>query len=122
MSSNDFQIYKERLLIMRARLRGDVTQMADTALRQNRNESELSSMPIHMADVGSDNFEREFTLQLMQSGHATLQQINNALRRIEDGTYDVCEVCGAKIPKKRLQAVPYTSMCVKCAEKEEDVF
>ncbi|MDO4574810.1 MAG: TraR/DksA C4-type zinc finger protein [Planctomycetia bacterium] len=108
---------KKNLLALRARLSGDVTQMEDSALRQSRHDSELSSMPIHMADVGSDNFEREFTLLLMQTGTDTLAKINNALEKIEEGTYGICEVCGAKIPKKRLQAVPYATMCVKCADK-----
>lgn len=116
--SNEFDAYKKTLLMLRARLSGDVSQMEDSALRQSRQESELSSMPIHMADVGSDNFEREFTLQLLQSGTDILGKIANALEKIDEGTYGTCEVCGAKIPKKRLQAVPYATMCVKCADKE----
>lgn len=77
-------------------------------------------MPIHMADVGNDNFEREFTLQLLQSGHATLKEIDEALRRIEEGTFGICEECGGKISKKRLEVLPYATLCIKCAEKEED--
>ena len=54
---------------MRARLRGDVNQLADAALKKSRTEAngDLSSMPIHMADIGSDNFEQEFTLSLMEN-------------------------------------------------------
>lgn len=117
MRSSDFEAFRKVLLLMRARLVGDVTHMADLAL--NRNEAELSTMPVHMADVGSDNYDRDFTLQLVQTGHETLQQIDEALKRIEEGTYDTCEVCGGKIPKRRLQVVPYATMCVKCAEKAE---
>ncbi len=113
--------YKERLLGLRARLRGDVSQMADSALKKNRSEGngDLSSMPIHMADLGSDNFEQEFTLSLMESEEATLANIEAALERVEDGTYGLCEECGVKIPKKRLEAIPYATMCVKCASQSE---
>ncbi len=115
MRDADLELFRKDLLILRARLVGDVAHMADLAL--NRNENELSSMPVHMADIGSDNYDRDFTLQLAQSGRETLKQVDEALHRIDDGTYGVCEVCGGKIPKRRLQVMPYASMCVKCAEK-----
>ncbi len=64
MKKAEMKAYKEQLLALRARLRGDVNQMADAALKKSRREAngDLSSMPIHMADIGSDNFEQEFTL------------------------------------------------------------
>ncbi len=121
MKKADMKIYKDRLLSLRARLRGDVNQMADAALKKSRSESngDLSSMPIHMADIGSDNFEQEFTLSLMQTEEGTLSQIETALERLEDGSYGMCEECGSKIPKARLNALPYASFCVKCAEQQE---
>jgi DnaK suppressor protein len=76
-------------------------------------------MPIHMADIGTDNFEQEFTLTLMESDEGTLASIEAALERVEDGTYGQCEECGARIPKARLTAVPYATMCVKCASDSE---
>lgn len=120
MKANE-KTYKERLLVLRARLRGDVTQMADSALSRSRTEGngDLSSMPIHMADIGSDNFEQEFTLSLMQSEEDTLEKIEQSLERIEEGTYGRCEECGGRIPKQRLNAIPYASFCVKCAAKLE---
>ncbi len=117
----DLKAYKERLLALRARLRGDVRQMANASLNKNRMEGsgDLSSMPIHMADLGSDNFEQEFTLSLMETEEGTLDRIEGAMERIEDGTYGLCENCGVRIPKKRLDAIPYASMCVKCASQTE---
>jgi len=117
MKKAEMKVYKQRLVALRARLRGDVTQMADTALNKNRVEGsgEPSSMPIHMADLGSDNYEQEFTLSLMETEEGTLGAIEIALERIEDGTYDTCEECGTRIPKTRLNAIPYTSLCVNCA-------
>ncbi len=117
----DLNAYKEQLLALRARLRGDVTQMANSTLKKNRTDGsgDLSSMPIHMADIGSDNFEQEFTLSLMESEEETLAYVESALERIEEGTYGTCEECGVRIPKKRLDAIPYATMCVRCAEQHE---
>ena len=121
MNHADMRAYKERLLVLRARLRGDVSDMADAALKNNRAEDngDLSRMPIHMADLGTDNFEREFTLSLMRSEEETLWQIETSLERIEDGTYGDCQECGGKIPKARLNAIPYATSCVKCASQSE---
>lgn len=124
MNKTEMKAYKQRLLSLRARLRGDVTQMADAALRKRRSDAngDLSSMPIHMADIGTDNFEQEFTLSLMESEEHTLDRIEASLERIEEGTYGQCEECGVKIPKTRLNAIPYASLCVKCAEQQEQGF
>lgn|SRR5487761_1083241 len=121
MKKAETKAYKERLLALRSRLRGDVSQMADAALRKNRMDGggEISSMPIHMADLGSDNFEQEFTLSLMENEEGTLELIELALERIEEGTYGQCDECGGKIPKARLNALPYAPLCVKCAGQME---
>jgi DnaK suppressor protein len=121
MKKAEMKVYKEQLLALRARLRGDVTAMADAALRKTRSEAngDLSSMPIHMADIGSDNYEQEFTLSLMQSDEVTLESIEAAIERIEDGMFGACEECTSTISKTRLNAIPYTPLCIKCAQKLE---
>ena len=115
MKKTEMRVYKERLLLVRARLRGDVSAMTEHSLRDKNGE--LSSMPLHMADIGSDNFEQEFTLSLLQTEGDTLSMIESALERIEAGTYGACEECESQIPKTRLNAIPHTPFCVKCAEK-----
>ena len=117
MKKADMKIYKERLLDLRARLRGDVSRMADAAL--GGEGMDASSMPIHMAELGSDNFEQEFTLSLMATEEDTLGMIEAALERIEDGTFGICVQCGGPIPKTRLNAIPYAPMCVKCASLQD---
>ena len=121
MKKTEMRVYKERLLLIRARLRGDVHAMTEAALSKTRSEAsgDLSSMPIHMADVGTDNYEQEFTLSLMENDEDTLDKIEAALERIEDGTYGSCVECAGKVPKTRLNAIPYTPYCVKCAGKLE---
>ena len=121
MKKSEMKPYKELLLGMRARLRGDVTAMANAALSKNRMEAngDLSSMPIHMADIGSDNYEQEFTLSMMETEETTLDAIESALERIEDRSYGACEDCTKPIPKTRLKAIPYTTLCVNCASERE---
>ncbi|MEM9186606.1 MAG: TraR/DksA family transcriptional regulator [Planctomycetota bacterium] len=120
MKKADLKTYKERLISLRARLRGDVSAMADSALRKSGLEgNDSSTMPIHMAELGSDNFEQEFTLSLVQTEEDTLGLIEEALVRIEQGNYGRCVDCGGVIPKTRLNAIPFTPLCVKCAEKRE---
>lgn len=113
MKKADAKVYKEKLLGLRARLRGDVHTMADAALK-DASDARLS---IHLADAGTDNFEQEFTLSLLASDGDTLEAIEEALVRIEDGEYGLCVECDSVIPKARLNALPHTAYCVKCAEQ-----
>ncbi|MDR2116326.1 MAG: TraR/DksA family transcriptional regulator [Planctomycetaceae bacterium] len=118
LTDAEIESYKTKLLILRARLSGDVSTMTDAALNKSRIEAsgDLSAMPIHMADVGTDNFEQEQTLSFMQNESGILDQVNEALVRIKDGTYGCCESCGGRIPKVRLNFLPYAALCVQCAE------
>jgi len=121
MNRAELKLYKDRLLALRARMTGDVNQLRENSLRKNRSEANgnLSNMPIHMADIGSDNYEQEFSLSLMENEGAALEKIQVSLDRIEEGTYGACEECGARIPKTRLNAIPYATLCVKCASQQE---
>ncbi len=108
------------LLVLRARLRGDVSTLADAALSvSGSGGSGPSAVPSHMADMGSDTFEQDNTILLMNSEGETLTQIEGALERIENGVYGSCMECSGKIPKMRLKAIPYTPYCVKCASELE---
>jgi DnaK suppressor protein len=121
MKTEDLRMYKERLLDLRARLRGDVDKMGGPIFEKPLAQAagDLSVMPIHMADVASKNFEREFTLRLMEAKDQTRDQIEEALQRMEDGIYGVCEKCEGKIAKARLNAIPYAILCMKCASRLE---
>ncbi len=121
MKKSEMIAFKEKLHIIRARLRGDVNRMAEVALRKSGVEGgESNAMPIHMAELGSDNFEQEFTLGLMEADEGTLGSIDSALDRIQDGTYGKCLQCEGVISKARLNAIPYTPVCIKCAELQEN--
>ena len=94
-----------------------MTQMQDNALNKDHNQT--TSMPNHMAELGSGNFDRELTLSLLGSEKDALDQIEAAIERIEDGSYGKCETCGVKVPKSRLDAIPYAALCVRCASQQE---
>jgi DnaK suppressor protein len=120
MKKAEMKVFRDQLLGIRARLRGDVNSMASPALRKSGSEGSESSMPIHMAELGSDNFEQEFTLSLLANEEDRLGMIEMALQRIEDGAYGQCEECGGVIAKTRLTALPYTPVCIKCAESRDN--
>lgn len=120
MKKMEMRPYKKVLLVLRARLRGDVSTLANAALSSGASSTgELSNLPSHLADMGSDTFEQDNTLRLMDNEEEVLEQIDNALERIKAGVYGSCEECEGRIPKMRLNAIPYTSYCVKCASKLE---
>jgi DnaK suppressor protein len=117
MTARNGQLHRDRLLDLRARLTGDMNRMADAAL--NKDIDNTVRMPTDMADVGTDAFEQELTLNLLGNEKDVLEQIDAALERIEEGTYGRCEECGLAIAKARLDALPYAALCVKCASRQE---
>jgi RNA polymerase-binding transcription factor DksA len=119
MTKAELETYREALVALRKRLTGDVSHLADEALRARGGEASgsLSNAPLHMADLGTDNFEQEFSLTLLQNQEQALKEIGEALERIRHGSFGRCEECAGSIPKARLQALPYTRHCVACARK-----
>jgi len=115
----DVESYRQTLLALHTRLKGDVSHLAGEALHSTGGEGSggLSNAPLHPADLGTDNFEQEFTLGLLQNQEQALTEIGDALERIRRGTFGKCEECAAAIPKGRLEALPYARHCVACARK-----
>jgi RNA polymerase-binding protein DksA len=113
--------FKQMLLEKRREIVGNVTEMSNEALKKSRLDAtgDLSSMPIHMADIGTDNFEQEFALGLMDSERKLLEEIDDALQRIEEKKYGICEGTGKLIPKARLEAQPWARYCVEYARMLE---
>jgi RNA polymerase-binding protein DksA len=106
----DLNYFRNLLLEKRSEILGDVNSMESEAFKTGSN---LSNMPIHMADVGTDNFEQEFTLGLIESERQILREIQSALVRIEDGTFGICEGTGKPIGRVRLEAVPWAKYCME---------
>ena len=117
MTPSDFTLHREKLQALRARLRGNVTKMADDALKDH---SKIAGMPADIAELGTGNCDQELTLSLLGSGKDALDQIEAAIERIEEGSFGLCEECGMKIPNPRLEAIPYAALCVRCASQQEE--
>jgi RNA polymerase-binding protein DksA len=117
----DAKHFKELLLEKRREILRNVTEFEDEALKKSRLDAtgDLSSMPIHMADLGTDNYEQEFALGLMDSERKLLREIDNALGRLEKKTYGICEGTGKPISKARLEAQPWARYCVEHARMLE---
>jgi len=114
---SEIQRFKETLLEKRNEILHNVLCMEDEALHKIK--TDLSNVPFHMADAGSDNFEVENTLCLMDSERKLLLEIEGALDRIEQGTYGICEGGSEQIPKTRLKAIPWARYCLNCANLSE---
>ncbi len=99
--------YYETLLDLRERL---LAQMSGLA---KESAEEMASYSLHMADSGTDNFDRDFALSLLSSDQDAIYEIEEALKRIEKGTYGMCELTGKPIPKARLEAIPWTRFTVE---------
>lgn len=114
---------RQRLAEERARLDGVKSSFDDEHLDESESYSvgELSSYDQHQADMGTETFEREKDLSILEQVEAELADVEHALRRLDDGTYGTCEVCGKVIPDDRLEAMPATRLCLEhqaAAERE----
>jgi RNA polymerase-binding transcription factor DksA len=119
MTKAELEGYRQSLLALAQRLQGDVSGVTKEALRQSGGEASgsLSNAPLHLADLGTDAFEQELSMGLLENDVRILEQIHAALRRIEEGTYGRCPECGQQIPSDRLRVLPYSAYCVECARK-----
>jgi DnaK suppressor protein len=113
MATIDLTLYREKLEALRISLADDMTRMEDNSLADH---AKTISIPTDKEELGSDNADQELTLTLLESDETLLDQIEAALHRLEDGCYGRCDECGEDIPTSRLDAIPYASECVRCAE------
>ena len=121
MRSRNLESFRRILLAKRRILAGDVNGLEQAALHNSRQDAsgDLSKVPLDMADIGSDNYEQEFTLGLIETEQATLQEIDEALGRIDSKSYGKCERCGQQIPVARLRVKPHAKYCIECRRQEE---
>lgn len=122
LTAAELKVFKALLLYRRHILMGDVKTLEGEAMKKGSEAAgDLSTLPQHLADLGTDSFEQDISLGLMENESDEIQEIEEALARIKDGSFGLCEGCRKKIPKERLKAIAYTRMCVNCKKKEEGV-
>jgi len=120
LTKKDFVEFRQLLLQRRRDLVGDMNGIQAGAFRGRQSGSgDLSNMPTHLADIGSDNYEQEFTLGLLESERVLLQEIDEALQRIDQGEYGICLGTGKPIGKPRLRAKPWAKYCIDYARMLE---
>jgi len=121
LTKRDLEKFKNLLLELRDRIVGDIEFLTtDNLHRVGRDTgADLSGSSQHSADHGTDNFDREFALSLATSEQDVLYEVDEALMRIQEGTYGICEMSGVRIEKARLQVIPYTRFSVQAQTKME---
>jgi DnaK suppressor protein len=119
MTKAKLESYRRRLLALGKRLGREMSELEEEALRAAGGEASgnLSDVPVHPADLGTDNYEEEVSIGLLENEDQLLTEIEDALERIEQGTFGRCENCGQEISRERLNALPYARYCIKCARQ-----
>jgi len=117
-SPKELELFRDQILAKRREIVGDMSSMEREALRSSSG-SNLSNLPLHMADMGTDNYEQEFTLGLMEKDRKLLRDLNDGLAKIQNGTYGICEGTGKPITKARLEAQPWARYSIEYARKLE---
>lgn len=115
------EMYKKLLLDKREELVGDISHISEETLKKSQKDAsgDISGYTFHMADVATDNYDREFSLGLASKERDVLAGINLALQKLHDGTFGLCETCKKPISQIRLKAVPYATLCLKCQQNKE---
>jgi DnaK suppressor protein len=115
--SRELEHFRDLLLEKRREIVGDMSSMEREALRSGG--SNLSTLPMHMADMGTDNYEQEFTLGLVEKDRNLLRDLNRALAKIQNGTFGICEGTGKPIAKARLEVQPWARFSIEYARQLE---
>ena len=120
LMKKDLAEYKKLIEKRKAELVDQISNLkAETQKSQKDAAGDISGYTYHMADVATDTYDREFSLGLVSSERKILYELDDALKRIEDGTFGICEDCGEPISKSRLKALPHARLCVACQEKKD---
>lgn len=121
LSAKEKEALREALTQLRDRIIDEIQFLSSDNLSRSQRDAtgDLSGYGLHMADQGTDNYDREFALNLISSDQDILYEIEEALQRLEAGTYGKCESCNEYIDKRRLEALPFARLCIRCQSEQE---
>ncbi|MBM3244855.1 MAG: hypothetical protein FJZ15_03585 [Candidatus Omnitrophica bacterium] len=121
LSKKELSAFKGLIYKIKDEILDDIKHISDDTLKKSQKDAsgDISGYSYHMADVATDTYDREFSLGLASNDRQFLYELDDAAKKIEEGTYGVCEGCSQPISKSRLKAVPYARLCVKCQESKE---
>ena len=112
--------FRQLLITERAKLADEIKSIAhDVSTSPREASGDLSAYTVHMADMAADTYERELSMNIVSSEQELLYQIDDALKRLEDGSFGLCQQCNQPISMSRLKAVPYASLCINCQRSKE---
>ncbi len=117
LDAKKLDFFKKLLLRIKAQIQGDIRSMADESDGDQADKGDVSGHAMHMADVATDMYDREFNLSLASNDREILQKVDAALARIEKKTYGICQKSGKRIPESRLKAIPYAEYCLEVQEE-----
>ncbi|WP_164102486.1 TraR/DksA family transcriptional regulator [Candidatus Laterigemmans baculatus] len=115
ISPDKLEQFRSQLRDMRDRLSGEVERVVEAVRAELDTSTNLSSVPVHMSDLAPDQLDAD--INVIETEREMLLQIQDALHRLDAGTYGVCTDCGGSISQERLRAIPYTPYCIRCANK-----
>jgi RNA polymerase-binding protein DksA len=116
MKASELSKFRKILLEKKKLIQGNVSKMEDEVLKNSDRDISVD----HMADNGSDNFEQDFNLSLIENEGQQLREIEEALARIDDKSFGQCEACHSAIASERLKAIPYARLCIECQKLKEE--
>ena len=121
LSKKDLIYFKKLILKRKEELLDGLKHSLEDTLKKSPREAagDISGYAFHMADLATDTYDREFSLDLASNERQLLYEIDDALKKIEEGRFGICEECKSPISKSRLKAIPYTRLCLKCQEAKE---
>lgn len=113
--------FKKLILKRKEQTLENISHISDDTLKKSLKDAsgDISGYAYHMADMATDTYDREFSLGIASNERELLYVLEDALKKIEDGTFGICDECDGVITKTRLKAIPYASFCVKCQAKKE---
>ncbi|MFA6130012.1 MAG: TraR/DksA family transcriptional regulator [Candidatus Omnitrophota bacterium] len=121
LSKKELKDFRKIILKKKEEVLDDIKHITEDTLKKSQKEAsgDISGYTYHMADVATDNYDREFSLGLASNERSSLYELDDALKRIEDESFGFCDDCKGPIAKIRLKAVPSARLCIKCQEKRE---
>lgn len=121
LNKKELDYFKKLILKIKDKILEEIKHISEDTLKKSQKDAagDISGYAYHMADIASDTYDREFSLGLASNERESLYEFDDALKKIEEGTFGVCEECKSLITKTRLKAIPHARLCVKCQEKKE---
>ena len=120
-AKKDLIYFKKLILKKKEGVLDQIKHINDDTLKKSQKDAagDISGYTYHMADVATDTYDREFSLSLASNERKIIYEIDDAIKKIEEGTFGVCEMCKSLIAKTRLKAIPYARLCLKCQQNSE---